>query len=303
MKILVTGGSGMMGRELRVLLSDATYLSSRDCDLRSDVEVKKLFADHQYDYVIHLAAHVGSLHDNIENRVAYFDDNVLMNTMVTKYAHDSGIRRLLGMLSTCIYPDTLARFPMTEELLHEGSPHVDLMSYAYAKRSYAVQLDAYREQYGVNYFYLIPSNLYGVASEEHRGRSHYVNDLVDKIILAKRSGEKHITLFGDGSPLRQFMYAPDLARIIHKYVVDGRIGNMNVAPPENLSIDQIARIALKSCEANGLAIVYDASKPNGQLRKDVDTSRLRNEMPDFVFTSLEDGIRALYLRLSGRTDR
>lgn len=298
MKILVTGGSGMVGRELRVFLPNATYLSSEECDLRSDVQVKDYFLKNRFDYVIHLAAHVGSLHDNIKNRVSYYDNNVLMNTLVTKYAFESGVRKLLGILSTCIYPNVIAKFPMKEEVLHEGAPHSALMSYAYAKRSHAVQLDAYREQYGVDYYYLIPSNLYGLVSESHRGRSHYVNDLVDKIIEAKSAGDDHITLFGDGTPLRQFMYSIDFAQVIYRYITEDIMGSMNVAPPENFTVDQIARIALKSCDATHLRINYDASLPNGQDRKDVDTTRLMQSLPNFRFTPLEKGIRDLYVRLN-----
>ncbi len=298
MKILVTGGKGMMGRELEPLLPDAKYIGSADFDLRSDAAVKDLFSRNKYDYVIHLAAHVGSLHDNIENQVAYFDNNVLMNTLVTKYAYQSGVKNLLGILSTCIYPDDVKSYPIPEEMLHEGKPHSSLMSYSYAKRSFAVQLDAYSSQFGVNYRYLTPSNLYGVVSESHKGRSHFVNDLVDKIILAKESGADHIRLFGDGTPMRQFMYAPDFAFVIAQYVQRGLSANMNVAPDENLSVDAIARVALKACDAAHLKIIYDSSKPNGQMRKDVSNAKLKAAMPELKFTKLEDGVRKLYGRLT-----
>lgn len=298
MKILVTGGKGMVGRELQPLLPDATYIGSSDFDLRSDAAVKELFSREKYDYVIHLAAHVGSLHDNIENQVAYFDNNVLMNTLVTKYAYLSGVKNLLGVLSTCIYPDDVAVYPMLEETLHNGKPHTSLMSYSYAKRSFAVQLDAYSSQFGVNYRYLIPSNLYGVVSESHKGRSHFVNDLVEKIIAAKKHGADHIRLFGDGTPMRQFMYAPDFAKVIAEYVKRGLSLNMNVAPIENLSVDQIARAALKACDAANLKIVYDSSKPNGQMRKDVSNQKLRAALPDLEFTKLEAGVKRLYARLT-----
>lgn len=294
MKILVTGGSGMVGRELLKLIPNAYCPSSAELDLTNHVAVKDYLSATLFDYVVHLAAHVGSLHDNIINRTQYFDKNVLMNTIITKCAYESGVKNFLGILSTCIYPDNITSFPIEEAMLHEGAPHADLMSYAYAKRSHAIQLTAYKESFNVNYNYLIPCNLYGLISGSHKGRSHYVNDLIYKIICAKKNEAEHITLFGDGSPLRQFMYAGDLAHVIKRYVFEGHDGSFNVAPNSNLSVDKIARIALKACDAEYLSIKYDPSKPNGQFRKDVDTKALMEAMPEIQFLDLASGIKKIY---------
>lgn len=294
MKILITGASGMVGRELSKLIPDAYCPSSTELNLLDASSVKNYMDVGRFDYVIHLAAYVGSLHDNIDNRTLYFDENILMNTIITKYSYESGVKNFLGILSTCIYPDNISSFPIKESSLHEGAPHIDLMSYAYAKRSHAVQLTAYKESFKVNYNYLIPCNLYGVVSEAHRGRSHYVNDLVHKIVLAKTHDSDHITLFGDGTPLRQFMYAGDLANVIYNYLTKELNVSFNVAPNINLSVDEIARIALKSCDARHMDIRYDANKPNGQHRKDVDTTLLQQYMPNYKFLDLSEGIRKVY---------
>jgi|TARA_B110000879_G_scaffold211308_1_gene303623 GDP-L-fucose synthase len=294
MKVLITGASGMVGRELVKLLPDASCPSSSDLDLMDCSAVKDYMDNGKFDYVVHLAAYVGSLHDNIDNRTLYFDKNILMNTIITKYSYESGVQNFLGILSTCIYPDNVTSFPIKEDSLHDGAPHEDLMSYAYAKRSHAVQLTAYKESFGVNYNYLIPCNLYGLVSEVHKGRSHFVNDLIQKIIVAKRSNQDHITLFGDGSPLRQFMYSGDLARVIKTYLDEQHTESFNVAPDMNLSVNDIALIALKACDAQHMAIKYDASKPNGQLRKDVDTMALNSCMPAIEFRDLASGIRDIY---------
>ena len=294
MKILITGASGMVGRELLKLIPSACSPSSSELDLVNPIAVKEYMSAGSFDYVVHLAAYVGSLHDNIDNRTLYFDKNILMNTIITKYAYESGVKNFLGILSTCIYPDNITSFPIKEESLHDGAPHADLMSYAYAKRSHAVQLNAYKESFNVNYNYLIPCNLYGLVSELHKGRSHYVNDLIHKIILAKQKNEDHITLFGDGTPLRQFMYAGDLAKIIKNYVYEEKNGAFNVAPSINVSVNDIARIALKACDAEHMSIKYDSSKPNGQHRKDVDTTALMASMPDIEFLDLESGIKKVY---------
>lgn len=294
MKILITGGNGMVGKNLRKLMPEAFAPSSSDLDLMDASAVKMYMNDNKFDTVIHLAAYVGSLHDNIENRTKYFDNNILMNTIITKYAYESGVHNFLGILSTCIYPDDCSDFPIKESALHKGAPHADLMSYAYAKRSHAVQLGAYRESFGVNYNYLIPCNLYGIVDESHEGRSHFVNDLIFKIIRAQNDNSAILKLFGDGTPLRQFMHAEDFASVIYNYIDNNLSGSFNVAPDINLSVDNIARVALKVCDSDDLTIQYSSKKTNGQLRKDVDTSLMKNAIPGITFRSLEDGIRQVY---------
>lgn len=294
MKILVTGGSGMVGSELVKILPNAVYPSSKDLNLTDPHSVETFLKKNKFDYVIHLAAHVGSLHDNIENSTLYFDQNILMNTIITKLSYQNGIKNFLGVLSTCIYPDNLEVFPIKEKSLHLGAPHKDLMTYAYAKRSHAVQINAYKESYGVNYNYLIPCNLYGEFNLSHRDRYHFVNDLILKIIKAKRNNDTYLKLFGNGKPMRQFMLAKDFAKIISEYIKQDLNSSFNVAPDENLTIDQIAKIGLKACEANHLEIIYDSSKPNGQFRKDVDTEQFKKNIGNFKFTGLSDGIKRVY---------
>jgi len=293
MRILITGANGMVGKCLKKLIPEAVTPNSKELDLTDSSNVIKYFEDNKFDYVIHLAAHVGSLHDNIENSTDYFNNNILMNTLVTKYSFESGVKNFLGILSTCIYPNDIKEFPIKERQLHLGAPHPSLMSYAYAKRSHAVQLDAYKERFGVNYNYLIPCNLYGIVSKSHEKRSHFVNDLIFKIIDSEKNKRDYITLFGDGTPLRQFMHASDLAKIIHLYVSSKCNSSFNVAPDNNMSIASIAKIAITVCN-NKLKIKYDSSKPNGQYRKDVDTSIFKSQIKDFKFKTLKQGIREIY---------
>jgi len=291
-KILITGGSGMVGNCLKKYFPNAYIPTSKELDLTNSEQVKNYFYNNKFDYVIHLAAHVGSLHDNIKNRTLYFDENILMNTLVTKYAYKSGVKNFLGILSTCIYPNNINNYPIKETQLHSGPPHPDLLSYAYAKRSHAVQLLAYKETYNINYNYLIPCNLFGIVSEKHKNRSHFVNDLIFKIINSKNNNLDYITLFGDGTPLRQFMYAEDFAKIIYEYINKKLNISFNVAPNNNMSIEQLAKVAIKTCNQDML-IKYDNSKPNGQYRKDVDTSLFKKHI-DFSFTPLSEGIKAVY---------
>ena len=161
MKIIVTGGSGMVGRSLDVYLIQALPSLSKDYDLTSELDVIKMFETYKPDTIIHLAAKVGGIIDNINKPAEYFDDNILMNTLLLKYSLKYNITRFIGILSTCIYPDVVENYPMLETDLHLGPPTKTNFSYGYAKRSWAVQRDAYTQQYGTKYQYLIPCNLYG----------------------------------------------------------------------------------------------------------------------------------------------
>ena len=292
-KILVTGGSGMVGKSLQELIPEASYISSKDCDLTNPIEVELLIKTHKPEVIIHLAAKVGGIIDNINKPAEYFDDNVLMNTLLLKSAHKYGVERFIGILSTCIYPDKVETYPMSEEMLHLGPPTPTNFSYGYAKRSLAVQIDAYNKQYGTKYQYLIPCNLYG-EHDKFGENSHFVAALVKKIHNAKVAGENKITLFGTGKPLRQFMYSNDLAMTIKGCIDKGIYDNFNVATRENISIDEIARIALKACDAEHIEIEYDSTKPDGQYRKDVDVIKFKELFPDFENTKLEDGVRKVY---------
>ena len=246
-KVLVTGGSGLVGSYLKQIMPDAYYISSDDYDLTRENEVESLFKKNRFKTVIHLAARVGGIHHNIIEPVKYFEENILMNTLILKYSHKNGVKYFLTLLSSCIYPDKIKKFPIKEKNLFEGAPHESLFSYSYAKRSMAVQIDAYNKKFKTNYNYIIPCNLYGEFDKFGDIEGHFVGALIEKIIEAKKNKKNHISLFGDGTPKRQFMHAKDLARII-KLSIDNKITeNFNVATNENYSVEKIAQLALKAC--------------------------------------------------------
>jgi GDP-L-fucose synthase len=293
MKILVTGGSGMVGKSLKKYLPNAIYISSQEYNLTSEDNVSKMFYDIRPNIVIHLAAKVGGIIDNITKPAEYFDDNIMINTLMLKYSKAYNVERFIGILSTCIYPDIVDTYPITEDMLHLGPPTKTNFSYGIAKRALAVQIDAYNQQYGTQYQYLTPCNLYG-EFDKYGDNSHFVAALIKKIHSAKINNEDKIILFGDGSPLRQFMYSDDLAYII-KYCLDNGIyNNMNVAVDENLSISEMAHIALKACDAEHIKIEYDITKPNGQYRKDVSIGLLKEKISSFNPINLYDGIKKTY---------
>jgi GDP-L-fucose synthase len=293
---LITGGSGMVGTHLKDYMPEEVYISSRDYDLRDKDQVKRMFELYRPKRVIHLAAKVGGIMDNIKNPVSYFEDNFLINHNVLSQAYAHGVERFTGILSTCVYPDKVPVdcYPLSESRLHDGPPAATNFSYGYAKRSLAVQIDTYNKQYGTEYNYLIPCNLYSEYDHFEGDKAHFVTSLIHKIALAKLHKRNYIELYGTGQPLRQFMYARDLARAIKKCTLDDVTTSFNVATDEVYSIATIAQFALIACNATDLEIKWDTSKPDGQYRKDASNTILKNIFPKFKFTSLKDGIKLTY---------
>lgn len=293
-KILVTGGSGLVGKYLKKILPEAIYISSKDYNLTSEKDVQMMFLKHRPDVVVHLAARVGGIIDNLNHPAEYFTQNVMMNTLMVEYSRIFNVKKFIGILSTCIYPDIARKYPMDESMLHEGPPTVTNFSYGYSKRSMGAQIDAYNQQYKLEYQYLIPCNLYGIEDKDDENKSHFLASLIKKIHVAKKNNMDTITLFGDGTPLRQFMYAGDFAEIIKQTIKRDITGSFNVATEENLSINRMSEIALEVTGNQNIEINWDITKPNGQLRKDVSTEIFKTKFPNFKFTPLSEGIKIVY---------
>lgn len=300
MKIVVTGGTGLVGQYLQKYV-DAVYLSSKDYDLTKESSVMRMYLEHRPEVVIHLAAKVGGIMDNIAHPFQYYEDNLLMNTFLVKYARLFGVKKFVGVLSSCIYPDVVDHYPLVEEDLHKDLPNANNFGYGYAKRVMGCHIDIARKE-GLNYSYIIPSNLYGEYEHGDVSRKHFVGALLEKIYIAKQNGDKNITLYGDGTPLRQFTYAKDVAEILDLIVKYDVKENMNISVPDNLTIDQMAKLALEATDAQHLGIWYDVTKPNGQYRKDIDTSKFTNIFPNYEFTSYVHGIKQTYNTLYGRQE-
>jgi GDP-L-fucose synthase len=234
--------------------------------------------------------------DNIKNPVNFFEENILINTNVLKTTHENRINKFIAILSTCIYPDKLSdsEYPITEDKLHNGPPTATNFAYGYAKRCLAVQIDAYNKQYNTTYSYLTPCNLYSEYDHFEGNKAHFLSSLINKIITAKKTNQKSIDLFGSGNPLRQFMYAEDLAQAIKLTINEDNSFNYNIATSENKSILEIAQIALKACDAEHLKIKWDKTKPDGQFRKDASSEKFLTNYPNFKFTSLFEGIQKTY---------
>ena len=298
MKLLVTGGTGLVGKYLQQF-TDGIFVNSSQYNLMYEKDVAQMFMDHQPDVVIHLAAKVGGIMDNIANPFQYYEDNLLMNTYMVKYARMYNVKKFVGVLSSCIFPDVVDHYPMVEEDMHKDLPNANNFGYGYAKRVMGCHIDIARKQ-GLNYSYITPSNLYGEFEHGDISRKHFVGALLEKIHNAKQNGDKSITLFGDGTPLRQFTFAKDVAEILNMIVTYDTKENLNISTPSNFTIDFMAREALEAANAQHLQIIYDMSKPNGQMRKDIDTTKFKNIFPNYEFTSYVKGIKQTYNTLYGQ---
>ena len=295
-KVLVTGGSGLVGNHLKDILPKAIYLSSKDCDLTNINEVDDLISKHKPDIVVHLAARVGGILDNLKYPVDYLEQNVLMNTNLLSICHKYDVRNVIAVLSTCIYPDKVIKYPMKESDMFNGPPTPSNFSYGIAKRTMAAHIDSYITQYSKQWCYLIPCNLYGEYDKYTEHNSHFVAALIKKI----HEADEKISLWGSGKPLRQFIYGGDLAYVISRMIEEDVYENVNVAPPWVYSIDEMANIAIKACGKAHLKITYDSTKPDGQYRKDVESIKLQNILGGFKFTPLEKGIRQTYNRIKNK---
>ena len=195
-KVLVTGGRGLVGSAL-----DADVKIGREYDLTNTNETRKMFEYHQPTHVIHCAGKVGGVGGNMNHKGEYFYDNIMMNTNVIEEARRSGVKKLVSFLSTCVFPDDV-EYPLTEEKIHKGEPHFSNNAYAYAKRMADVQINAYREQYGLNYTSVIPTNIYGPNDNYDTKNSHFLPALIKKIHNARIKNKKTITLWGNGKSKR-----------------------------------------------------------------------------------------------------
>jgi|TARA_B100001964_G_scaffold28703_1_gene29198 GDP-L-fucose synthase len=294
--VLVTGGSGLVGKHLKDILPDAVYISSKDFDLTDMHRVDSMMDFFRPKVVIHLAAKVGGIMDNINHPVEYLEENIMMNINVLKKCHEYKVDRVISVLSTCIYPDKVSVYPMKEKDLFNGPPTPTNFAYGFSKRCMATQIDSYVKQYDKKWCYLIPCNLYGEHDKYEEHHSHFVSALIKKIYESKDTVE----VWGTGKPLRQFMHAEDLARVIVYMIENDIVDNFNVAPDYVHSIEEITKIGMESCGKGDLEIIYDNTKPDGQYRKDVDSSKLISVMKEFKFTPLGDGIKRVYDNFSQR---
>jgi GDP-L-fucose synthase len=296
-KILVTGGSGLVGngvKSIEHLFSNEyefIYVSSKDYNLCKLEETQQMIEDIKPNYIIHLAANVGGLYKNMNQKVDMLEINLMINFNVVKCAHDFKVEKLIACLSTCIFPDKV-EYPIDETVLHDGPPHFSNDAYAYAKRMLEVHCRAYRENYGDKFFCIVPTNIYGHHDNFDLENGHVLPALIHKCYLAKQKNIDFVVR-GSGTPLRQFIYSEDLAILtmfVLKKFEDGNI-ILSVSENDEVSIGDVAQFIAKSFDYEH-RMVFDTNYSDGQFKKTVSNAKLQEFLKeDFKFTPIGEGIK------------
>jgi GDP-L-fucose synthase len=283
-KLLVTGGNGLVGSSIT-----ADIKIGREFDLTSQTETDKAFKLHNPTNVIHCAGKVGGVGSNMKYKGEFFYDNIMINTNIIESCRKHNVEKLLAFLSTCIFPDNV-EYPLNEKKIHLGPPHTSNDAYAYAKRMADIQIRAYREQYGLNYISVIPTNIYGTNDNFSLEHGHVIPMLIHKLYLAEIN-KTDFVVWGSGKPLREFIFSKDIARLS-----EWAINNYNEPEPiiftnsQEISIMNLVDLLVKELNFKG-KVKFDSTKPDGQFRKPSDNSKLKSYLPDFNFTTIEDGLK------------
>ena len=286
-RILVTGSTGLVGRCFQGDKFIRSYHAG--CDLKDPRRVDAMFNSVKPDAVIHCAAKVGGLQANMTQKGDFFYQNIMMNTNVIESARKSGVKKLISFLSTCVFPNDV-EYPLSPEKIHLGKPHYSNDAYAYAKRMSDIQIQAYREQFGCEYFSVIPTNIYGPGDNYNLQNGHVVPTLIHKFYLAKKNNTP-VEIWGTGKPLREFIYSEDVANLTSR-LLENYSGSDPVilSTSQEVSIAELAEIIKNSINYKG-KIIYQKEKPDGQFRKPSDNSVIKDLFPDFKFTPIEEGIQ------------
>lgn len=296
-KIYVAGHRGMVGGAITRNLNKQGYQNlvfrtSSELDLRSQGAVHDFFDTEKPDYVFLAAAKVGGIVANNTYRADFLYDNLIMEANIIHAAHVNGVKKLLFLGSSCIYPK-LAPQPLKEEYLLTGLLEPTNEPYAIAKIAGIKLCEAYRDQYGANFISAMPTNLYGVGDNYHPQNSHVLPALIRRFHEAKENGLPGVTIWGTGKPLREFLYADDLAEacifLMENY--DGK-ELVNVGTGEDLTIADLATL-IKDIVGYEGTITFDTAKPDGTPRKLMDVSKLHS-LGWKHYTSLRQGIEQAY---------
>lgn len=296
-RIYVAGHRGLVGGAIMRRLQAEGFghlltRTSAELDLRDQAAVRAFFAEEQPDYVFLAAAKVGGILANSTYPAQFLYDNLMIAMNVINAAHESGVRKLLNLGSSCIYP-RLAPQPLKEEYLLTGPLEETNRAYAVAKIAAIELCDHYRTQYGADFISGMPTNLYGPGDNFDLKGSHVLPALMRKMVEAKEAGAAQVEVWGSGTPLREFLYVDDLADAC-LYLMErvSEPGPINIGTGEDLTIRDLAILIADVVGFEG-ALVFDASKPDGTPRKLMDVSRLAS-LGWTASTDLRRGVEQTY---------
>lgn len=294
-KVVVTGGSGFLGSYVIDKLrergcTDIVVPRSLDCDLTEQANVRRLFAEHRPHVVIHLAAVVGGIGANRENPGSFFYKNAMMGTMLMEEARLSGVEKFVALGTICAYPKHTP-VPFSEDELWNGYPEETNAPYGLAKKMMLVQAQAYRQQYGFNAIYLLPVNLYGPRDNFDPSSSHVIPALIKKCVEARLADAPYIEAWGDGSATREFLYAEDAAEgIVLAAEAYDQPEAINLGSGMEISIKDLTHLIANLVGYPG-EVRWDTTKPNGQPRRCLDTSRAENAFGFRASTDFQVGLK------------
>ena len=307
MKIVVTGGSGLVGTNLKSIVNEQytnhsfTYLnrSKNDeftLDLTDRKEVLDFFSKNEFDYIIHLAANVGGLFKNMRNNSGIFRENILMQENILEACNKNNIQRGIFCLSSCIFPNNPSKFPMTEKMILESAPHFSNRGYAYAKRMLYIQCQNYNKDFNRVYICVAPVNMYGKYDNFSLENGHFIPAIMHRFYRDRN--KKQLIAYGTGAPLRQLLYAKDAADIMCKLLFNQELTDgkdlINIANDEEDSIKQYIEEIGKSVGIDINKIYWDTTKSDGCLKKTVSNTILKTILPGYKFTDLHDGLKETF---------
>ncbi len=296
-KIYIAGHRGMVGSAIhRNLLakgfSNFVFRTSSEVDLRNQNQVADFFAKEKPEFVFLAAAKVGGIHANNTLRGEFLYDNLMIQSNVIHSAYVNGVKKLLFLGSTCIYPK-MAPQPLKEDALLTGLLEPTNEPYAIAKITGIKMCDAYRSQYGCNFISVMPTNLYGPNDNYDLNNSHVLPALLRKFHNAKVQGDSHVEVWGSGKPLREFLHADDMAdACVHMMQHYNEPGFVNIGSGVEISIGDLARLIAKVVGFTG-ELKFDSSKPDGTPRKLTDVTKLHSLGWQHKI-NLEEGIKSVY---------
>jgi GDP-L-fucose synthase len=294
-RVCVTGGAGFLGS---FVIEKLRQHGARDIfiptiekyDLVQPESIKQMLSDSRPDVIIHLAAHVGGIGANREHPAEFFYDNLMMGVQLMHQAWQQSVEKFVAIGTVCAYPK-FTPVPFKEENIWNGYPEETNAPYGLAKKMLLVQAQAYRQQYGYNAIYLLPVNLYGPRDNFNPSSSHVIPAQIRKCIEAQEAGSDEMISWGDGSPTREFIYVEDAAEAI--VMASERYNGsepVNIGSGHEISIKDLTNLIARLTGFTG-RIVWDTSKPNGQPRRGLDTSRAEQYFGFKARTPFEEGLR------------